>query len=220
MKPVVIIAAYNEEKEIAKVIRRTKKAANVDIIVVNDGSKDKTSEYATKEGVIVLDHLINLGKGAALITGCDYADNKGYTHIVLVDGDGQHEPEDIPRFLKTVQKTDIVFGYRKVGDSPQVYRFGNWFLSSLSKILFGKYIYDTQCGFRAFTTKAYRQIKWKSRQYAVESEMIFRSKGLKYKQIPIKNIYDENHKGVDNGTTVFDGVKIGMQMIKWKLLGD
>ena len=76
-------------------------------------------------------------------------------------------------------------------------------------------IIDTQSGFRAFNRKAYRQIKWKSSGYGMESEMIYRAKGLKYSQIPIKKIYLD----VDKGTTAIHGVKIGIQMLKWKLFG-
>ena len=77
-------------------------------------------------------------------------------------------------------------------------------------------IKDTQSGFRAFTKNAYRQIKWKSSDYEMESEMIYKAKGLKYAQIPIKKVYLD----VDKGTTAIHGVKIGIQMIKWRIFGN
>ena len=156
-----------------------------------------------------------MGKGCAARTGCDYAYKEGYEQIVLMDADGQHNPNDTPRFLKELEKVDLVFGYRKGGKAPFVLRFGNWGLTWLTKILFGMAIIDTQSGFRAFNRKAYRQIKWKSSGYGMESEMIYRAKGLKYSQIPIKKIYLD----VDKGTTAIHGVKIGIQMLKWKLFG-
>ncbi len=216
MKVAVVIPVYNEEKHLHNVIKRVKKvSSSYDIIVANDGSTDNTKQIAQKQDVTVLSHVVNLGKGAAAKTGCDYAYRKKYDYIVLIDGDEQHEPEDIPRFIKELKTHDIVFGYRVIGKAPFVYKLGNWGLTIISKILFSMAIIDTQSGFRAFSRKAYRKIRWSSRQYGMESEMIFRAQLLKYKQIPIKNIYHNANKG----TTVFDGIKIGFNMIRWKLLG-
>lgn len=212
----VVVPAHNEEKHIKSVISRIKKVSkDYSIIVVNDGSSDNTSAIASKESVTVLNHIINMGKGAAAKTGCDYAYRNRFDIIVLIDGDGQHEPEDIPRFVEKLSHVDIVFGYRRVGNVPFVYRVGNWALTQLSKILFHMGIIDTQSGFRAFTRKTYRKIRWQSRNYGMESEMIYRAQRLKYEQIPIKNIYLDNHKG----TTILDGIKIAINMIRWKLLG-
>lgn len=215
MKVAVIIPAWNESKHIYGVVKRTKKIHS-DIIVVDDGSKDKTTEIAKSAGAIVLTHILNMGKGAAAKTGCDYAYKQGYDVMILMDADGQHLPEDIPRFLKELQKKDIVFGYREANkNAPLVMTFGNWVLTTMSKLFFGMSLHDTQSGYRAFTRKAYKKIRWKSTDYAMESEMIYRAQGLRFTQIPIKRIYLDNEKG----TTVMHGIKIGWQMTKWKFLG-
>lgn len=216
----VVLSAYNEEKHIVQVIRRIKQVRkknklNLDIIIANDGSSDRTEKLAKKENVIVLNHIINLGKGAVAKTGCDYAYKKGYNIIILMDSDGQHEPEDIPRFLTKLKDVDIVFSYRKGGNSPFFMNIGNFGLTVMSKILFGKGVRDTQSGFRAFKREAYPKIRWISSNYEMESEMIYRSKGLTYAQIPIKKIYHDKNKG----TTISDGLKIGYTMIKWTLFG-
>lgn len=215
MKVAIVIPAWNESKHIYDVVKRTQKVVS-DIIVVDDGSKDNTTELAKKAGATTLTHIINMGKGAAAKTGCDFAYKKGYDILILMDADGQHMPEDIPRFLKALEKKDIVFGYREQNkNAPIIMTFGNWFLTTASQILFGMAIKDTQSGFRAFTKKAYKKIKWNSTDYAMESEMIYRAQGLKFSQIPIKRIYLDNEKG----TTVWHGIKIGWQMLKWKLIG-
>jgi glycosyltransferase involved in cell wall biosynthesis len=211
----VIIPAHNEEKHIAPVVRKTKKSAS-NIIVVDDGSTDRTSELARKEGVIVLRHIINLGKGAALNTGAEYAIAKGAEAFVFMDSDGQHRPEDIPRFLKALDNADIVFGSRALNKNmPVVLKFGNWFINQVNNILFGVKLMDTQSGYRALTADAYRKIKWKSTNYSVESEMVAKTgrAKLKYKEITIRTIYSDKYKG----TTVIDGVKIVLNMLWWKI---
>ncbi len=210
----VIIPAYNEEEHLARVIQRTAMfVPREQIIIIDDGSSDTTRAIALQAGVRVLSHLINMGKGAAANTGCMYAFQNGFDRVVLMDSDGQHEPEDIIRFLDALQNRDIVFGYRKNGSSPFIQRLGNIGLTMISKLLFSMPIIDTQSGFRAFTKKAYAQIKWKATGYEMESEMIAHATGLRYTQIPIKLIYLDNVKG----TTIMHGLKIAFAMLRWKL---
>jgi len=183
---------------------------------VDDGSKDNTFNIAKKEEVIVLKHIVNLGKGAAIKTGCDYAIKNKADILVLVDADGQHEPKEIPIFLEKIKKNDIVFGYRTFNKKmPKILSFGNKFINFTIKILYGLDLKDTQCGYRALTSKVYRKLRWDSTDYAMESEMIANAgrHHLKYAQVPIATIYSEKYKG----TTVLDGIKIVMNMLLWRL---
>ncbi len=210
-----VIPGYNEERMIGEVIRKTKRYIK-DIIVVDDGSKDKTYDIADGSGAVALRHVVNLGKGAALKTGCDYAISKGAKVIIAIDADGQHKPEDIPRFLKEINDNDIVFGYRSLDKNmPFILRYGNWFISTCVRILYGISLKDTQSGYRCFTREAYRKIRWDAQDYSMESEMIARAgkHDLRYSQIPIETIYNEKYKG----TTVIDGIKIVLNMIWWRL---
>jgi glycosyltransferase involved in cell wall biosynthesis len=211
----VIIPAHNEKRHISKIIRRAKRQSS-NIIVVDDGSDDNTSELAEKAEAVVLRHIVNMGKGAALKTGCDYSIKKGARRLVVLDADGQHKPEDIPRFLEALEKADIVFGSRvRRGKMPFVFKFGNSFINKVNDILFGIRLKDTQSGFRAFTADAYKKIRWDSQSYSVEAEMIANvgRKNLKYSEIFIKTIYSDRYKG----TTVLDGVKIVLNMVWWRL---
>ena len=211
----IIIPAHNEENHIEEVIKKTKRFAE-NILVVDDGSKDKTSIIAERSGAFVLKHIVNLGKGAALKTGCEYAIKKGAEKIVVLDADGQHDPKEIPKFVKALDNTDIVFGYRRLNrNMPFVLRYGNWFIFFMAKLLFGLKIADTQCGYRAFRSNAYNKIKWNATDYSMESEMIANTgkAHLKYSQIPIETIYSDKYKG----TTVIDGFKIVLNMVWWKL---
>ena len=150
-----VIAAKNEAKHISAVVKDTKKYVNK-VIVVDDGSSDNTSEKAKEAGAIVLQHLVNLGKGAATKTGCEYAISKGAETIVFLDADGQHEPKDIIKFKEKLKEKDIVFGIRKRNKHmPAVLKLGNWFLNKAANSLYGIDVPDTQCGFRTFKTKIY-----------------------------------------------------------------
>ena len=210
-----VIPAYNEEKRIYDVVKKTKVYADR-IIVVDDGSKDKTKESAENAGAIVLSHLVNLGKGAAAKTGCDYAFENKADIIILIDADGQHDPKEIPRFLESLSKNDIVLGSRKINaNMPVVLRFGNWFINRAIKFLYGIKIIDSQCGYRAFASGVYKILRWKASDYSMESEMIAKigKYKLKYEELPIETIYSDRYKG----TTVIDGFKIVFNLITWKL---
>ena len=210
-----VIPAYNEEKNIAGIIRKTKNYVEK-VVVVADGSSDGTKSTAESSEAVVIRHIVNLGKGAALKTGCDFAAEKGAKFIITLDADAQHNPNNIPRFIEKLGKYDVVFSYRKLsGKMPLVLRFGNWFISKTVKILYGVKLVDTQCGFRAFSSKAYEKIRWNASDYSMESEMISRTgkQRLKYVQIPIETIYSDRYKG----TTIIDGVKIVLSMFWWKI---
>jgi glycosyltransferase involved in cell wall biosynthesis len=214
MIPTAVIPAYNEEKYIAAVIRKAKKYAK--IVVVDDGSSDKTISIAKKAGATVLQHAINLGKGAALKTGCDYAFQHGAKKIILIDSDGQHSSDEIPKFAKALDKNDIVFSYRTGSKKmPQVLKLGNWGLSIITSILFGVKVSDSQCGYRAFTADAYKSIRWQSAGFDADNEMIANvgAKRLKYTEIPIRTVYLDKYKG----TTIIDGLKIGVRMVGIRL---
>jgi hypothetical protein len=137
--------------------------------------------------------------------------------MIVLDADGQHKPEDIPRFLSRIKKGDkIVFGYRNDLDKmPFILQFGNWFINQTIHLLFGLEFIDSQSGFRAFTRDAYRKIRWDAIDYSMESEMIANlgKHKMQYSQIPIPTIYHDSYKG----TTIKDGIKIVINMLFWRL---
>ena len=188
-----VIPAHNESKNIGEIIKRTRKFISK-IIVVDDGSTDNTYNIAKKSDAIVLKHVINLGKGAALKTGCDYALKSGAEYIIVLDADAQHDPEEIPKFIQKLQNNEIIFGYRTGSRKmPSLLKFGNWFISSTINILYKVNLRDTQSGYRAFTSNAYKKIRWTATDYSMESEMIVNvgKHKLKYTELPIKTIYSD-----------------------------
>lgn len=223
MKISIIVPCYNEQNTISKVLSQLR-ALNFEdrnIIVVDDGSKDNSFQKISKEfqDIILIRHKINLGKGVALKTGCLAALKSGADLIVFIDADGQHLPQDIPRLVETLQKDnlDIVFAARQIGkEAPLFRRWGNKFLAKSTSFLSGVFLEDSQMGLKAFWAKNYPQISWKTSGYAVENEIILNvgRHDLKYGQIIVKTIYNDIYKG----TTIFDGVKIFLSLLKHKFI--
>ena len=156
MKVLVIVPAYNEEESIKKVVNEIKsKNKDVDVIVVNDGSKDNTVKEAKNTEALVVDLPCNLGIGGAVQTGYLYAYNNNYDIAIQIDGDGQHDPSYIKQMVEIIQKkqADMVIGSRfieKTGYKQTFMRkLGNNVLSFIIRILTGKKIYDTTSGYRA-----------------------------------------------------------------------
>jgi glycosyltransferase involved in cell wall biosynthesis len=216
MKTAAVIPAYMEEATIAEVVRRTREYVDC-VVVVDDGSMDDTSKNASGADLVIR-HPVNMNKGFSMITGIEAAIREGADVIIAIDADDQHDPSDIPRFLDLLRENglDIVFGSRALNKNmPPILRFGNWFLTNTTYFLYGIRVSDTQSGYRAFTKEAYRKIKWTSRDYRVETEMIINTarNKLRYKELTIKTRYLSAHKG----TTVVDGVKIFTSLLAWKI---
>ncbi|MBI2208081.1 glycosyltransferase family 2 protein, partial [Candidatus Woesearchaeota archaeon] len=196
-KVFAVIPAHNEEKHISNIVRQTKKYVD-NVIVVDDGSKDRTKAMAEKGKASVLRHIVNLGKGVAVKTGCDYAIKHNADVIIVIDADAQHDPREIPKFLAGIKKHDVVLAYRNINrNMPLILRFGNRFINKTIRFLYGVKIRDSQCGYRAFTSGAYKKLRWKASDYSMESEMIAKigRHRLSYAEVPIETIYSDKYKG-------------------------
>ncbi|MDH4129761.1 MAG: glycosyltransferase family 2 protein [Spirochaetota bacterium] len=155
-KVLIIVPAYNEELNIANVIDDIRSQdINVDILVVNDSSKDRTSIVARERGVVTLDLPCNLGIGGAVQTGYIYAHEHNYDIAIQFDGDGQHKAEEIPCLLKALENNnaDMVIGSRFLQSegfkSSFLRRIGIIYFSNLIYLILKQRITDTTSGFRA-----------------------------------------------------------------------
>lgn len=195
MKICVIIPTHNEAKAIAGIIRRIRQQ-ELEVLVVDDGSQDNTSEIAKDNGAIVLRNLINEGKGASLIRGFAYAVSRDFDAAITMDGDGQHLPEEIPYFtrLATYSNSGILIGNRmlKRKNMPYVRLFTNKFMSWLISLAAGQSVPDTQCGFRLIKRGVLERIDLKTSKYETESEIIIQASrlGFKIESIPVKSVYE------------------------------
>lgn len=193
------IPAFNEEKYIAKVILKTRRHVN-EIIVVNDGSSDMTGEIARALGATVIDHPKNLGYGAAIRSILEEAKKRNPDVVVILDGDDQHDPDEIPKLIKPILegKADIVIGSRFLGRSEQPFwrRLGvkliTWLLKKSSSL--PPYITDAQSGFRAYSNKALHAIKLKDNNMAVSIEILVQAMDhkLNIEEVPITIKYHKD----------------------------
>lgn len=190
----VLIPAYNEEKAIAGVVERARKFARK-VVVVDDGSSDRTAEMAEKAGAEVIRHGTNQGKGVALRNGCRHIFAQGWDRLIVVDGDGQHPPEKIGDFVRVADETGaaIVVGNRMtdIATMPAVRFYTNWLTSAVISLLIGQKVPDSQCGFRLIRREALEAIDLATANYDTESEMLIEAgkKGFAIASVPIPTIY-------------------------------
>lgn len=167
IKVLVIVPAYNEEESIKNVVDSVIEQ-DVDVVVINDGSKDKTSENAKKTKASIIDLPCNLGIGGAVQTGYIYAYMNKYDIAIQIDGDGQHDPKYIKEMVQMIKekKADMVIGSRFVNKTEYKQTFfrklGINITSIIIKIMTGKKIYDTTSGYRAVNKEI---IKYFSENY-------------------------------------------------------
>ncbi len=213
----VVVPAYNEETYVRRVITKVLKYTS-NVIVVDDGSSDKTTQEAQKIATYTLTHQINLGKGAALKTGCSFAfEQLKAKAVIILDADDQHDPAELPLFVKELKKGEqVVFGIRQVStEMPWLRSLGNRLSSILVHLFFGRYIPDIPSGYKAFTRKAYQKIKWSAVDYAVELEIAARTARhrLPFSTVCIKTIYHDMNKGM----TMLDVLRMAQHLVNWKL---
>ena len=224
----VVVPAYNEAQVIMNVVKDAKaifsKAEDmtIDILVVNDGSKDNTSFQARKGGSIVVDHILNSGAGGATLTGLAYARQKGYNIVATMDADGQHAPEDVLKGIIELGKkgSDLLIGSRLIDSkgmsSTKV--LGNKGLSFITKLLFGVKVTDSQSGLRIYSKNAIDNLDWRTSGYEFCSEMIWRAKqaGMAIAEYPIQAIYTDYSRS--KGQNNWNAVNIVKRLFKQRLM--
>ncbi|MEA1992999.1 MAG: glycosyltransferase family 2 protein [Euryarchaeota archaeon] len=186
MDLLAIIPAYNEEKKIGTVVKETLEYC--DVLVVDDGSVDGTGDIAKENGASVTKHGKNMGKGDALITGFNYALKHKYDVVITLDADGQHDPAEIPKFLKKADEYDIIIGKRDFEKMPPFREISNKLTTLMLSIRTGQNIGDSQSGYRLIKTDVLEGLNFKTRRFILESELLIRTKS-KIGNVRIKTIY-------------------------------
>jgi len=195
MKVCVLIPSYNESKTISAIVRSIK-TKGYDVLVVDDGSTDDTAKAAAREGAVVISHEKNLGKGASIKEGFNYIlSTTNYEVIIIMDGDGQHHPDEVDKFLAHADRysDDLVIGNRMgyTKNMPLLRFLTNKLTSFLISSMCKQRIPDTQCGFRLLRRSALERLDLTSSKYDTESEMLIKAsrKGFKIASLPVKTIY-------------------------------
>jgi glycosyltransferase involved in cell wall biosynthesis len=196
----VIVPAYQEASRIGPLVRRIRECA-ADLVVVDDGSTDGTAQEAEAAGAPVIRHGGNRGKGVALTTGFAYAREKGFDFVITMDGDGQHDPGDLGRFVEQYVRegTPVLVGNRMsdVASMPWIRRMTNRFMSWLLSREMGQSVPDTQCGYRLFRCDVTPESSARAAGFAAESEVLLRlsDRGVRIGSVPVATIYrDEKSK--------------------------
>ena len=211
MQVVIGIPAYNEEKNIAKIIVKLQNITNK-IIVCNDGSTDLTSEISNKMGAIVINHPKNLGYGAAIKSLFSKARELDADVLITFDADGQHRIEDINKVLEPIEhnNADIVIGSRfldKKMKIPAYRKFGINAITKMSNITTKKKITDSQSGFRAYNKKSLQEIIPSDNGMGVSTEILIKAnkKSLRVIEVPIIILYEgetSTHNPMSHGISV------------------
>jgi len=221
MDTLVVIPAYNEEKTISEVVKNLKRFG-YEVLVVDDGSTDQTAKIAEEAGAIVLRHLINLGSGAAIKTGLDFALERKTEIIVTFDADGQHYAEDIIKVVQPIKsnQAEVVVGsrFKKQQKIPLARRLMNWLANLITLFLFGLWVSDSQSGFKAFSRKALEEIEIKARKFDWSSEIVaeLKSKKIKFLEVPIGVKYSDY--SLSKGQNFFVGLKTFFRLLLKKLI--
>jgi glycosyltransferase involved in cell wall biosynthesis len=211
-----ILPAFNEEVSIGSVVLRARRYVDR-VIVVDDGSSDRTAEVAEQAGAEVIRHSENRGKGAALKTG--FESLNGEKVVITMDTDGQHNPSDIPKLIEPILKgeADMVNGSRYINgnkkDTPLYRRLGQIVLDNVTRLDSGLNITDSQSGFRAFAATTKDVFRFKQKGLAIESEMLAdaANAGLRIKEVEIGVRYD-----VDGSSEnpLIHGVKVMVKVLQ------
>lgn len=191
---VAIVPAYCEEGRVGDVVRRLR-AVVPEILVVDDGSPDRTATEAREAGARVIVHERNRGKGGALRTGFAWALSHGADPVLTLDADGQHLPEEVPRLLECASDSgaDVVIGTRRFDprEMPFVRRWTNRTMSAILSMAVGRRIGDTQSGFRLFRARVLREVPVTTDGFDLESEILVRAarRGFRIRETEVSTVY-------------------------------
>lgn len=213
MRVVVVIPALDCARTIASVVSGA--SARVDsVVVVDDGSRDATAELAARAGAKVIRHPDCRGKAAALRAGMSWAIEAGATHVLTMDGDGQHFAEEIPLLLDTCASDPgaFVVGARILEgvDVAPIKLFGNRFANRWVEIASGAKLADTQSGFRIYPVEALLRLECRAERFAFETEVLIRAAhaGIPIRSVPVRVYYPPPEERTSHYRPFLDTVRI------------
>ena len=211
-----LIPAFQCADRIGRVVAGTRRYVS-DIVVVDDGSKDGSADVALSTGARVVRHADNQGKGAAIRSGLAVLLGEPHTHVLMLDGDGQHDPEDIPGFLSAASDADLVLGNRlwKPEAVPRKRFWTNFLGTRALELMSGYPLEDSQCGFRLVAAAFLRRMALVGRRYSVDTEILVRAGRLRarFQHVPVQVIYDG---AVSHYRPIADTVHILLSAVRFK----
>ena len=210
MKPLVVIPTFNTNNVINVLIDKILEQCKIDILIIDDGSKDKI-RLNNYKNVVLMRNKTNQGKGYTLKKSIKYALLNNYSHIISIDSDLQHDPKHIPDFLNKDKDTDIVFGSREFNRPMPLHRILSNKITSfiISKIVKNN-IEDSQSGYRRYKLSVFKNIKLNENGFHFESELILKcvNKNTKISHIPIQTIYNNSISSINNFSDTFKFIRL------------
>jgi glycosyltransferase involved in cell wall biosynthesis len=207
-----VIPFFNESRTIYQIVNNTLKYVDC-VIAVDDGSTDdSSSKIPEKKNITLLKMKVNRGKGFALREGLNEGVKKGFTQLITIDADLQHNPDEIPLLIPELNNFDIVIGNRlnNLVDMPLPRKMSNKITSFLLSLKTGKKIIDSQCGFRAYRAEVIKNVKTVKNGYEAESEILIKAsrKGYNIGFTDISTIYGNEESKISPVKTTFNFVKV------------
>ena len=223
MKPryCVIIPVYNARATIGRLVAAVQQR-NLPVIVVNDGSRDDTAKQCVAQGAVVISHLRNMGKGAALQTGFRYAIREGYDGVITMDGDGQHDPADLLTLIEAGERVhaQVIVGNRMGNHRamPRLRRWTNRVMSLIVSRLTGQEVPDSQCGFRLIRTDVLREVRLVATHFDIETELLLVAarRGWTVHSVAITTIYANHHSHIRPIRDAVRFVQILCRYLLWR----
>lgn len=218
----IVIPVYNHSKTLRDVVVRALEI-NAEVMVVDDGSTDRGINSLTGLNVHILNHPVNLGKGAAILTAAKACRQMGMTHLVTVDADGQHNPDDFRRFVPVMQRNPyaIVVGKRnfQAVNIPGLTRFGRHFSNFWFRLQTGHSLGDTQSGFRAYPLVVLEQLKLREKGFAFEVEVLVKAAwaGVKLKEVDVSVYYPPANERISHFHVFRDNLRLTLLNTKLTL---
>jgi len=221
-KILILIPAFNAEKTISSLIDQISAfIPGKDILVIDDGSTDRTYQLAKESGANCIQHKKNKGKGEALKTGFEYAIKEGYSGVITLDADLQHDPKFIPEFIRVAEAglSDILVGTRHI--ELKTMPFPRWLTNNVTSIIVSilgdTKVRDSQSGYRYISTDVLKAVKLSTRKYELESEILIKAgrKGFKIAPVPISTIYHGSKSFINPLVDTGRFIKLMWKSIFW-----
>jgi len=198
----IMVPAYNAGKYLDELITRVTKAVpEAELLIIDDGSSDDTREVLESHSVTVLVNDPNRGKGYTLERGFRYGREQGYSHVITIDADLQHLPEELPGFIKIRKQYEVVIGTRDI--DLKIMPFARWITNNLTSIIIsifaGRRVRDSQSGYRMYSTDLVGRFKTRSFRYDYESEQLLQTGllGARVGEVAVTTVYEGSESSIN-----------------------
>jgi glycosyltransferase involved in cell wall biosynthesis len=220
----LIIPAYNVASYLGEVLEQASRyIPSEKIVVVDDGSTDGIRSVKQLNGVVLLTHQVNRGKGAALLTGIEYVSRAGGMWVITLDGDGQHDPSRIPEFTRVANsdQADLIIGYRRRSGTamPWDRRFSNCLSSWLLSRITGRKLLDVQCGYRMIRLSLIQGMVFSTTGYEFEAELLLKSirRSAQVAWVEIPTSYSGSPSSIHRGADTLKFIRVVWRFLLGKL---